>query len=89
MGMGQRGNQIHAIDFGLAKEYRDPETQSQIRYREHMSLLALDDMLASTPTWELVGDVHVSIPDIAADSEPEQSRRDDLESWVLNSSEAK
>ena len=29
---------IHIIDYGLAKEYIDPETKKHIPYREHKSL---------------------------------------------------
>ena len=29
---------IHIIDFGLSKEYIDPETKKHIQYREHKSL---------------------------------------------------
>ena len=40
--MGRYGtanqNIVHIIDFGLAKEYIDPETSKHIPYREHKSL---------------------------------------------------
>ena len=36
---GQKNsNIVHIIDFGLAKEYIDPETGRHIHYREHKSL---------------------------------------------------
>lgn len=31
-------NIIHLVDFGMAKQYRDPKTQQHIPYRERMSL---------------------------------------------------
>uniref|UniRef100_I3MVW2 non-specific serine/threonine protein kinase n=1 Tax=Ictidomys tridecemlineatus TaxID=43179 RepID=I3MVW2_ICTTR len=34
----KRQHVIHIIDFGLAKEYIDPETKKHIPYREHKSL---------------------------------------------------
>ncbi|KAH7132831.1 kinase-like domain-containing protein [Dactylonectria macrodidyma] len=38
MGVGKRGNQTNAIDFGLAKKYRDPKTHFHIPYRENKNL---------------------------------------------------
>ena len=34
----KRNHIVHIIDFGLAKEYIDPETHKHIPYREHKSL---------------------------------------------------
>lgn len=34
----RRNHIVHIIDFGLAKEYIDPETNKHIPYREHKSL---------------------------------------------------
>lgn len=38
IGLGKRANQVHIIDFGLAKKYRDPKTQQHIPYREGKNL---------------------------------------------------
>nr|GEV54678.1 casein kinase 1-like protein 2 [Tanacetum cinerariifolium] len=38
MGLGRRANQVYAIDFGLAKKYRDFYTQRHIPYRENKNL---------------------------------------------------
>ncbi|KAJ5115194.1 serine/threonine protein kinase [Penicillium alfredii] len=38
MGIGKRANQVNVIDFGLAKRYRDPRTDSHIPYRENKNL---------------------------------------------------
>jgi casein kinase 1 len=38
MGLGKRANQVHIIDFGLAKKYRDPKTHIHIPYRENKNL---------------------------------------------------
>jgi serine/threonine protein kinase len=34
MGTGKLGNVVHIIDFGLAKEYQDPETSVHTVYRD-------------------------------------------------------
>lgn len=38
IGLAKRANQVHIIDFGLAKKYRDPKTQQHIPYREGKNL---------------------------------------------------
>jgi len=38
IGLGKKANQVHLIDFGLAKKYRDPKTQQHIPYREGKNL---------------------------------------------------
>nr|XP_051223925.1 casein kinase 1-like protein 3 isoform X3 [Lolium perenne] len=38
MGLGRKANQVYAIDFGLAKRYRDSTTNRHIPYREHKNL---------------------------------------------------
>jgi len=38
MGLGRQGNIVHLIDFGLAKQYRDPVTKKHIPYRDNKSL---------------------------------------------------
>lgn len=38
MGIGKRRNEVHVIDFGLAKRYRDPRTHTHIPYRENKNL---------------------------------------------------
>ncbi|KAJ7544312.1 hypothetical protein O6H91_09G073600 [Diphasiastrum complanatum] len=38
MGLGRRANQVYAIDFGLAKKYRDLGTHQHIPYRENKNL---------------------------------------------------
>eukprot|EP00928_Gymnodinium_smaydae_P052118 TRINITY_DN3587_c0_g1_i1.p1 TRINITY_DN3587_c0_g1~~TRINITY_DN3587_c0_g1_i1.p1 ORF type:complete len:349 (-),score=52.61 TRINITY_DN3587_c0_g1_i1:333-1286(-) len=39
IGLGKKANQVHIIDFGLAKKYRDTVTQKHIRYREEKELI--------------------------------------------------
>ena len=38
MGLGKQGNLVYAIDFGLAKRFRDPRTHQHIPYRENKNL---------------------------------------------------
>merc|ERR1712179_251648 len=38
IGLGKKANQVHIIDFGLAKKYRDPKTHQHIPYREDKNL---------------------------------------------------
>ncbi|XP_039683963.1 casein kinase 1-like protein 6 isoform X2 [Medicago truncatula] len=38
MGLGRKANQVYAIDFGLAKKYRDLQTHRHIPYRENKNL---------------------------------------------------
>ncbi|KAI3742685.1 hypothetical protein L1987_60378 [Smallanthus sonchifolius] len=38
MGLGRKANQVYAIDFGLAKKYRDLQTHKHISYRENKNL---------------------------------------------------
>ncbi|KAJ7807322.1 CK1/CK1/CK1-D protein kinase [Mycena leptocephala] len=38
IGVGERGNQVNVIDFGLSKSFRDPKTHLHIPYRENKNL---------------------------------------------------
>mmetsp|Transcript_28790 Transcript_28790/g.40455 ORF Transcript_28790/g.40455 Transcript_28790/m.40455 type:complete len:390 (+) Transcript_28790:27-1196(+) len=38
IGLGKKENIVYAIDFGLAKKYRDPKTHQHIPYNEHKNL---------------------------------------------------
>ena len=38
MGIGKLGNVVHVVDFGLAQEYKDPETQIHIAYHDKRKL---------------------------------------------------
>ncbi|GMH07826.1 hypothetical protein Nepgr_009666 [Nepenthes gracilis] len=38
MGLGRKANQVYMIDYGLAKKYKDLQTQKHIAYRENKNL---------------------------------------------------
>lgn len=38
VGRGSRNNLVYMVDFGMAKQYRDPKTKQHIPYRERKSL---------------------------------------------------
>jgi len=38
VGVGTKANLIYAIDFGLAKRYREPKTGEHIPYKDNKSL---------------------------------------------------
>ncbi|ONK75187.1 uncharacterized protein A4U43_C03F14270 [Asparagus officinalis] len=67
MGLGQKENQVHMIDFGLAKRYRDYCIGP---YREEIIPVRYDQKLTCCPTFAS-GYSHAGF---------EQGRRDDLES---------
>ena len=39
IGVGPRSHRIHVIDFGLSYQYRDPETNIHIPYRDNLPLI--------------------------------------------------
>ncbi len=38
MGLGKKGNLVYAIDFGLAKKFRENRTHQHIPYKENKNL---------------------------------------------------
>eukprot|EP00438_Fugacium_kawagutii_P019971 Skav222681 [mRNA] locus=scaffold1471:34774:39687:- [translate_table: standard] len=64
IGLGKKANQVHIIDFGLAK--KDPKTQQHIPYRENKALTGTARYASASSSVN----THLGI---------EQSRRDDLE----------
>ena len=38
MGLGENGNLVYTVDFGLAKKFRDPKTHQHIPYRFNKNL---------------------------------------------------
>ena len=81
MGIGKRGNQVNVIDFGLAKKYRDPKTHLHIPYRENKNLTGTA-RYTSINTHLGVGKQILLPTELAYIyiANPEQARRDDLES---------
>jgi serine/threonine protein kinase len=39
VGLGPHSHRIHIIDFGLAKQYRDPHTNIHIHYRDNLPMI--------------------------------------------------
>jgi casein kinase I homolog HRR25 len=87
MGVGKKGNKVNAIDFGLAKKYRDPRTHLHIPYKENKNLTGTA-RYASINTHLGVGPLYIffifrlehSVVNYLLETFLEQSRRDDLES---------
>jgi casein kinase I family protein HRR25 len=79
MGTGKLGNLVHAVDFGLAKEYRDPKTLVHMAYQDKHKLGGTT-RYASINNHLGAGMYESYLQEIVTKCDLEQSRRDDLES---------
>ena len=71
---------VHVVDFGMAKQYRDPKTKQHIPYRERKSLSGTARYMSINThlgRGKLFSQSSMTVP---FDTFTEQSRRDDLES---------
>jgi casein kinase I homolog HRR25 len=79
MGTGKLGNVVHLIDFGLAKEYQDPETHIHTAYYDKHKLGGTT-RYASVNNHLGIGACEAICRRHVTNCVPVQSRRDDLES---------
>ena len=69
---------VHVVDFGMAKQYRDPKSKQHIPYRERKSLSGTARYM-SINTHLGRGSLTSSMTSNLLTLDTEQSRRDDLE----------
>ena len=79
MGTGKLGNVVHLIDFGLAKEYQDPETHIHKAYYDKQELGGTT-RYASVNNHLGIGTCEAICRRHVTNCAQAQSRRDDLES---------